>query len=394
MRILTGVKRPYAWGSIRAIQALIGEDQGHPLAELWFSTHPQAPSPQRPLDFYASGRQGTRCSEDRIALPFMAKILAIDSALSIQVHPDDATSARYFQCGDSRSASITSPLGKAETLLAIERTELVAGPAAPSQVEALVPEAIRGTYPHVWSVDPKRAFGELVQRVGQSGPSQLEQFQRRLRAAPDAVAPELIEHLQRVSGHHPGDRHVMTLAAMRYHVAEPGESVHIRPGVAHSYLSGMGLEITSPSENIARLGLTDKPTCAQLFIECLGNEAVSFGDGCCVPSVTLQVSGLSQPHGPRQPEKDLPIAVKGSENQLLIPFRKQAAVTAVGQEIKPGEALFIPAGNDTYEVAKRGAVATIRWAQASHGDYPAGPEHDLLDTFQCRGESQWAQAGS
>ena len=96
---LTNVLRPYAWGSTTAIAELFGrEPSGGPEAELWIGAHPDSPSTVqladggRPLDEFIKENPGATLGEPVLGLfgatlPFLTKVLAADSALSLQVHP-------------------------------------------------------------------------------------------------------------------------------------------------------------------------------------------------------------------------------------------------------------------------------------------------------------------
>ena len=93
---LDGVIRPYAWGSRTEIPALLGiAPTGVPAAELWYGAHPGDPSrvgdstldkliavePERLLGSSVVQTLGPQ-------LPFILKVLAAETALSIQVHPN------------------------------------------------------------------------------------------------------------------------------------------------------------------------------------------------------------------------------------------------------------------------------------------------------------------
>ena len=101
MELLEPVTQPYAWGSHTAIAALAGRPvpTAQPEAELWMGAHPSAPSgvalpggghttldaviaadPVGELGPASVSRFGGR-------LPFLLKVLAAETALSIQVHP-------------------------------------------------------------------------------------------------------------------------------------------------------------------------------------------------------------------------------------------------------------------------------------------------------------------
>ena len=111
---LENVLRPYAWGSTTAIAELLGRPaSGGPEAELWIGAHPDSPSVvAAPAAAPGAGRHapdpadGGRLALDALIaddpehhlgsgsvaefgprLPFLLKVLAADSPLSLQVHP-------------------------------------------------------------------------------------------------------------------------------------------------------------------------------------------------------------------------------------------------------------------------------------------------------------------
>src|SRR5689334_19920399 len=76
---IVNTPRDYAWGSTTAIPALLGvEPTGEPQAEYWMGTHPGSPS-------QLVGRDGTLA--DLTSLPFLLKVLAPASPISLQAHP-------------------------------------------------------------------------------------------------------------------------------------------------------------------------------------------------------------------------------------------------------------------------------------------------------------------
>ena len=92
--------RPYPWGSKTAIAQLLGrEPSGGPEAGMWIGIHPDSPSaalmpdgPPVPLDELVGRDAGAALGGTGVhrfgpKLPFLAKVLAADRALSVQVHP-------------------------------------------------------------------------------------------------------------------------------------------------------------------------------------------------------------------------------------------------------------------------------------------------------------------
>ena len=91
----------YGWGSQREIQEFLGmpDEVGRSMAELWMGAHPKAPSKvmvngkwrslERVISEDPETVLGSAVSEGfGAALPFLFKLLAIESPLSIQVHPE------------------------------------------------------------------------------------------------------------------------------------------------------------------------------------------------------------------------------------------------------------------------------------------------------------------
>jgi mannose-6-phosphate isomerase len=88
---ITNNARDYAWGSTTLIPDYFGiTATGRPMAEIWFGTHEGSPSrltdTNEPLLSALGGQP----------LPFLLKILAADSPLSIQAHPNSAQAAEGF----------------------------------------------------------------------------------------------------------------------------------------------------------------------------------------------------------------------------------------------------------------------------------------------------------
>ena len=135
--------RSYAWGSRHILARLQGRDPGSgPEAELWLGAHPSAPShlvgangatltlpqaiaedPLGTLGPDVLGRFGER-------LPFLLKILAIERALSIQVHPSPQQAAeghRRERDLGVQDGTYADPYAKPELLCAVTGVQALAG---------------------------------------------------------------------------------------------------------------------------------------------------------------------------------------------------------------------------------------------------------------------------
>jgi len=93
LETLANAPRDYSWGSPTAIPELLGRTPtGAPEAEIWFGDHPGSPA------LLGDGRTlaDARAQSGEPPLPFLLKILAAASSLSIQAHPDLAQAKAGF----------------------------------------------------------------------------------------------------------------------------------------------------------------------------------------------------------------------------------------------------------------------------------------------------------
>ncbi|MBA3490037.1 MAG: mannose-6-phosphate isomerase, class I, partial [Longispora sp.] len=133
MERLTGVIRPYAWGSRRVLAELQGRPVPSPApeAELWLGAHAGAPAtlehgkldeviaadPESVLGTATAREFGGR-------LPFLLKVLAAEEPLSLQAHPDAARAAARFAAGD---VNYIDDQHKPELLVALAPFEVLCG---------------------------------------------------------------------------------------------------------------------------------------------------------------------------------------------------------------------------------------------------------------------------
>jgi mannose-6-phosphate isomerase len=286
--LLEPVTQPYAWGS----HTVIAELQGRPAptvkpeAELWMGAHPSAPSgveragARTTLDAVIAadpaGELGAECAA-RFGgrLPFLLKVLAARTALSIQVHPSReqaeagylAENERGLALGD-KSRNYVDDWPKPEILCALTPFEVLAGMRTAADAAALLraldvtelaplaTELARGPGTTAlsrslatiltWPAAGRGAFVNAVvaacQRVAAGG--------GEYAAACAAAA--------RLAGEHPGDLGIVASLLLRHAVLQPGEAVFLPAGGLHAYLHGAGVELLANSDNVVRAGLTAK----------------------------------------------------------------------------------------------------------------------------------------
>jgi mannose-6-phosphate isomerase len=264
---LTGVIRPYAWGSHTAIAGLQGRSPADgPEAELWLGAHPGDPSsvrgPDGPVNLDAliaddpKGQLGLPVVEEYgVRLPYLMKVLAAEAPLSLQAHPDAAYAREAFaaqEADPSRPRNYTDANHKPEMLVALTPFEALCGFRDPSvSADALASLEIPALAPVV------SALRAGVQGL-RSAVEMLLSWPASERAGLiDAVGPAQ-PLASSLASHYPGDPGVLVALLLNHVRLAPGEAIWMPAGNLHAYLRGTGVEIMAASDNVLRGGLTPK----------------------------------------------------------------------------------------------------------------------------------------
>jgi mannose-6-phosphate isomerase len=267
---LTGVVRPYAWGS----RTVIAELQGRPTpsdgpeAELWLGAHPGDPStvtgPDGPASLAAlieddpKGQLGSEVAgEFGPRLPYLMKVLAADAPLSLQAHPDAEYARRAFaeqEADPSAPRNYTDAHHKPEMLVALTPFEALCGFRDPvAAADALAALSLP-------------ALDQVVTAL-RTGVDGLASAERTLLTWPAADRADLISSVvartgsplvRSLAAHYPGDPGVLVALLLNHVRLAPGEAIWMPAGNLHAYLSGAGIEIMAASDNVLRGGLTPK----------------------------------------------------------------------------------------------------------------------------------------
>jgi mannose-6-phosphate isomerase len=362
---LDGVIRPYAWGSTSAIQALLGLPvDGTPAAELWFGAHSDDPSPvpvhRSSLDDLIAADPVAALGPDVVArfggqLPFLLKILAAGTPLSLQVHPDLDQARTGFAAeeaagvpADARERNYRDPNHKPELLCALTEFEALCGFRPVPQTLAVLdrlrlPEldflgsALRGA-------DPLRtAFTALL--TGAERGAAIEAVSER--ATPDgSLRPAYL-----AAQYFPGDAGILVVLLLNYVRLRPGEAIYLGAGNVHSYLSGTGVEIMANSDNVVRCGLTPKHVAVSEVLAItdfreLDEPRVSADGGeFRVPVPDFRLSLV-----------DVAGAVSVSQAGPRIVLCTAGSVSVANVSLSPGRAAFVPATLRSVAVTGRGRI--------------------------------------
>ena len=265
--------RDYAWGSTTLIAELEGRTPtGAPEAEVWFGDHPGHPArvpDGRTLGEWLASGDAPEGTPER--LPYLLKILAAGSPLSIQAHPSKAQAeegfAREEAAGTPRDAATRTYRDanhKPEIIVALsDRFLALAGLRDLDATRRFLEAVGEATAPlrAVLDSHPDDADALAAALIWILSPAAGAQVSEIIAAATDAASDEfrdeleLVRHLQ---SHYPGDPGIVVAMLLNLVILRRGQGVFVPAGVLHAYIEGLGVEIMAASDNVLRGGLTPK----------------------------------------------------------------------------------------------------------------------------------------
>lgn len=295
--LLENQVKQYAWGDTRGVLPFIEAEAttpGYPIAEVWMGSHRLAPSKLQlreglsPLDELIRQSPehwlGTKVARQYHGLPFLFKVLAAGSPLSLQLHPTQAQAREGFVNEERAGIPLSAPERtfkdanhKPELAVALTPFCAMAGFREASEIAALLgPELcsalnferrtkqeFRGFIRHLFSIK-KDAYYNLE--------SKLKTRAEVLRRSSSEFAREagaMVLELLALYPHDPGQFSPLILNILNL---EPGEGLFVPAGVIHAYVRGTILEIMACSDNVIRAGLTLKHIDVNLLCDILNPE--------------------------------------------------------------------------------------------------------------------------
>jgi mannose-6-phosphate isomerase len=394
----------YAWGSRTSLAKLLGRPPAvQPEAELWIGAHPKAPSrlsdgrslldviradPGGMLGHDVAARFGAR-------LPFLLKVLAVDSPLSLQAHPNLEQAARGFLREQAAGVPIDAPERtykddnhKPELLCALTPFEALSGFRSPGEAAELF------EWLGVSSVGLAREL-----RAGEADVL-MRAFSLLMTLPPDArgrVVADVLGRCEQASAaggrfagsigwalklaaQYPGDIGVVASLLLNHLSLAPLEAVYLEAGRLHAYLCGTGVEIMANSDNVLRGGLTPKHVDVPELLNVLrfDSPAVSASPTRVLPSGEVlyetpapefrlsrielgpETRFCGQPSG-NPPSRSSPSAEsRGPEILLCVDGHASlellGAPPAAPRPLRRGQACFLSASSAGYELRGNGLV--------------------------------------
>lgn len=306
-----GNLKNYPWGQQSGlIEFQAGADQ-QPHAELWFGNHASGPSIEAATNQPISSEP---------ASPLLVKILAIAKPLSIQVHPDQSFATKNFE-----KLNLSDRNGKDEILIALETVWAFAG-IKPDQDRMKIAIKLQlNSQQENFASQCKEIFGLS---------------ETALHAKINLLKTSLTSEIEKVvfeqlSAAYPNDPGVLVAGFLQFHELKPGEGLHVPPGCPHEYLQGRAIEVMTNSDNVFRMGLTNKLIDRENSLKVLGKNTIEkFSAGVeYKPSANFKVKFL----------EDCTYQLENTGYQVVLCLAGEARFEsqASREVLNPGEALLI-----------------------------------------------------
>lgn len=292
---ISNTPRDYAWGSTTAIAQLLGTPaSGAPEAELWLGAHPGSPSrivnpavvggaADLAAWIDASPRDALGA---RTRLPFLMKVLAASAPLSLQAHPTHEQAREGFERENALGIPIDAPhrnyrdeYQKPEIIFALSETFVALCGFRPIEDSRLALAAVglselaqrlgdlRALF--AWLMTGGPDVDALVERATASatvGRTNLKEIRvdsgdsdaKGRDDSGNSVVFDALETVRVLSETHPGDPGIVCALLLNRVTMKAGEALYLPAGNIHAYLSGLGIEVMTASDNVLRGGLTPK----------------------------------------------------------------------------------------------------------------------------------------
>jgi mannose-6-phosphate isomerase len=349
----------YEWGSFNLLpQFLEFENKsGRPHAELWMGTNSGAPS-----KVYLSDQNRTAdLCEIAGELPFLFKLLAVETPLSIQVHPDKKQAQEGFREEEELKLDLKAPARKykdanhkPEILCAISPFTMMAGFRKSEEIQILLEEFI-SVIPQLKEIisplinaikaDLYNTFFRILYNYSGLELEYINNMVKEVKISGGVIKERQWNLMKDIAVRYPSDISILSPLYLNLLTLEPGQAVYIPACLLHCYISGFGVELMANSDNVLRCGLTPK----YIDIPELMN-VVNFAP--YMPQVLSSDSSFRFFYN--TPCKEFSLGAFNGDGSEKFFTEKEAAICLVidgelhaGDSVfKKGESFFIPKGDE------------------------------------------------
>jgi len=378
--------RPYAWGSRSFIASLQGRatPSETPEAELWLGAHPgdssevELQTGRQPLtDWLANNTEGALGAEVATRfdseLPFLVKVLAAATPLSLQAHPSRTQAREGFAREAAQGLALDAPersyrdaRHKPELIAALTPFQALCGFRPLEQTRRLFSDLNAAELtPHLAplsSADPSTALRATFEGLLTASAEERARLSRataeraRERASYGGHFTREFLWATRLYQLYPDDIGVTCALLLNLIELAPLQSLYLPAGNLHAYLEGAGVEIMASSDNVLRGGLTPKPINIPELLRVL-----DFAEIDPVPlAAELSADGEHIYQTPAEEfrlsyfeltESVTPQRHHGPEILLVTQGLVRLESGSVKLDIPSGQAAFIPAAVEKYRLS-------------------------------------------
>ncbi|XP_043837538.1 mannose-6-phosphate isomerase isoform X2 [Dromiciops gliroides] len=218
---------------------------------------------------------GSRVKETYQDLPFLFKVLSVNTALSIQAHPNKELAAKLHAQAPEHYPDKNH---KPEMAIALTPFQALCGFRPVEEIVGFLQKV-----PELRSLIGNEAAAQLEQSVGQDPQavssalrvgftkmmkSEKAAFEEQLRVLVKRISQEVAEGkdvtesngelLLKLHGQYPGDIGCFVIYFLNMVRLEPGDAIFLGANEPHAYLNGDCVECMACSDNTVRAGLTPK----------------------------------------------------------------------------------------------------------------------------------------
>ena len=276
-RLNTAVQN-YHWGDTTFIPSLQGRDAtGEPEAELWMGTHPKLPSTimgksstlTEIININSDQALGKHISKTYGDLPYLLKVLAINTPLSLQAHPTASQARTGYEQENINQVPLqdpkrifSTPEEKSEIICALTPFRSLFGFRKPDETISLLSEFSNPDLTDF--LNQLQMNGSEEERLKASVLWLYSQSSENIKIIVEGILESSIpspqvDHFFQLAAVYPEDPATLISLLLNDVSLQPGDALYVAPGTPHVYLDGYAVEITSNSDNVIRAGLTTKP---------------------------------------------------------------------------------------------------------------------------------------
>ncbi len=370
--------REYAWGSKTFIPHLQGKEEasGEPQAELWMGTHSQGSSRimingreeslrniinEEPLKMLGKNTAGKFKNE----LPFLFKVLAAASPLSIQAHPNKIQAAKGFKLENEKNIPLDSgernyrdDNHKPELICALTNFDVMCGFQPIKDIVERIKylqledhiHGIKQLEKNPSAKNLEKMFSDLMSNNNNNQIQQVSILVNRIAELQprDEKDTLIFRWIARLAAIYPKDMGVFSPLFLNVVKLKQGEALFIEAGVLHTYLNGCGVEIMANSDNVLRGGLTHKKIDLPELIKILkfDNEGLKIIEPIINTNEYIYHTSAKEFQLSKIVINDEEPFVKSniSSAEIILCTEGSGSIKWSGStlEIKHGESLFIP----------------------------------------------------